>query len=443
VLLAAGMLQGSARAQSLWGRSSTFVRGFVRPTDREVSSYIPFYEMVELHGRKLGIEGLTLDASLWGLIDLVDIEDRYRVSGDVSTLFLSYRAPSEGRLRFLRGLEVTAGRQLVALGPVILEQIDGGKVHYLHSSGLEVGIFGGAPTGTRVAFQPWPLDEDRYSYGYSWLIGGRIGFLDLGHLAAGASFVQRRYRGRVADNDFGLDLSYSPLQLVELSGSGVLSLEALRPREARGAVRLRPLRALDLELAYLFSSPDLWVPRSSIFAVFSEETYQEAGLDLRWQASRALTFDAGYGRRFYRAAEDGRDGVEGKNRASLRAALRFGPELRRRVLLEAERVEAPESAYTRVRLAGNLPFRLLRRAWAAIIELDTLILDELFRGTRASFTGGGYVQTELTPRLSLLAGGNGSFSPLLENAGSFLARLCWEIEVPSSGAVAVRRGGLQ
>ena len=72
-------------------------------------------------------------------------------------------------------------------------------------------------------------------------------------------------------------------------------------------------------MGYRFTSPDLYVPRSSIFSVFSEETYQEAGIDARWQATRALSLEAGYGLRFYNAAADGRAGADYKNRASVRS----------------------------------------------------------------------------------------------------------------------------
>jgi len=433
-----------AGAQNLDGRATTYLRGFATPTSGGAATYLPFYELVELHGRRLGVDGLSLHSSFWGLVDTVDIQDRYRATGDVSALYLNYRAPEEGRLKFLRGLELTAGRQFVALGPTILEQVDGGKLHYLHSSGLEVGFFGGAPTGTRIAFQPWPVDEDRYSYGYSWLLGGRIGYLDLGNLAAGASFVHRSYHGRIADNDLGIDLSYSPLALLDVSGSATMSLEALRPREVKGSIGLRPIRCLTFNLGYRYSSPDLLVPRTSIFAVFSEETFQEAGIDARWQPTRAVSVDAGYGLRLYSAAEDLRTGVETHNRASLRGQLRFGEALAGRVVAEAERVEAPQNAATRVRLATAVPFHLARRAISAIVDLDLYVLDHTIRDTTLSFTGGGYLEVGLTDGLRLMAGGSASTTTLLQNAGTFLVRLTWDFQSPQAdGAVEVRRGRMQ
>lgn len=437
------LLATAASAQGVTGTSTTFVRGFTRPMGTDVATYLPFYEMVELHGRRLGVDGLSLHTSFWGLVDVVDLQDRNRASGDVSTLYLRYRAPTDGKLRFLRGLEVVAGRQFVALGPVVLEQIDGGKLHYLHSSGVEVGIFGGAPTGTRIAFQPWPVDEDRYNYGYSWLLGGRVGFVDLGTLAAGVSFVHRRYRGRVADNDLGVDLAYSPLSFLDLSGSAAISLEALRPKEVKASVGLTPVRGLSANLSYHRSSPDLWLPRTSIFAVFSEETFQEASIDLRWQASRRMSLEAGYGRRLYSASDDARDGVEGKNRASVRAVYRFGEELAGRALAEVERVEASENAATRVRLAGRLPFRFRNHPLALVADLDMLLLDDPLNDTSAGLSASGFLELPLRRDLRVLAGGGASTGPLLQRAGNFLVRLTWEFEAPASAEVAVQRGRLQ
>jgi hypothetical protein len=435
----------SAAAQGVWGSATTFVRGFTRPAGGDVAQYLPFYEQVELHARRVVVDGLSLHSSFWGLVDFVDIQDRYRATGDVSTLYVSYLAPTEGRLRFLRGLEVTAGRQFVALGPVVLEQVDGGKLHYLHRSGFEVGIFGGAPTGTRVAFQPWPADEDRYNYGYSWLLGGRVGFVDLGHLATGVSFVHRRYRGRVAESDLGVDLGYSPISYVDLTGSGTVSLEVLRPKELRAGVVLTLIKPLSLNFSYQYASPDLWLPRTSIFAVFSEETFQEAALEARWQATRRLVLDAGYGRRFLTAARDGRSGAEGANRAHLRATLRFGEALAGRAVAEAERVEASDNAATRVRLAAALPFRIHKQPLSVIGDIDLLLLDERIRDFGAGFTASGFVELPLRSNLRVLAGGSGSTGPFMQRDGSFLARLTWEFDTATVDAegVQVRRGRLQ
>jgi hypothetical protein len=443
--LGGGSATAFAQSPTFWGSSTTYLRGFIRPTDRDTATYLPFYEMVQLNTRRLGVDGLSLHSSFWGLVDGIDLQDRYRATGDLSALYLHYRAPEEGRLRLLRGLELTAGRQFVALGPMMLEQIDGGKVHYVHSSGIEVGMFGGAPTGTRVAYQLWPSDEDRYNYGYSWLIGGRAGFIDLGHVAGGVSFVHRRYRGRIADNDLGLDASYSPLALLDVSASAVLSIEALRAKEIRGAVGVQPIKPLSFNVAYRFTSPDLMLPRTSIFAVFADSSFQEGSIDARWQVTRAFSLDADYGRRYYmaRGGESTDDITGGANRAGARATLRFGRALDGRALVEYQRLETPDNAANRVRAATSVPLPLWKRQITLIADLDLFVVDQAIRATTVSFVGSGYVEFPFRADLRLLAGGSGGVTPLLQRSGSFLLRLTWNFEAPSTAAVQVQRGRLQ
>ena len=450
LLLGALLAPTSAAAQgrTVWGRSSTYLGGYVKPADTEEATYLPFMEVVDLHTSRLGVDGLSLHTGFWGLIDIIDRRDRYRATGDLTTLYLDYRVPGQGRLRSLEGLRVTAGRQFVTLGPTVLEQVDGGKLHYIHRSGLEVGLFGGAPTGTHLLFEPWPADQDSYDYNYNWVLGGRLGYVNLGWLSAGTSFVHRRFDGRVADNDLGFDLSASPLSMLDLSGSGTLSLEANRLKELKTGVELQPWRPLSLLLGYRFYSPDLWVPRISIFAVFSEETYQEAHLDARWRATRRLSLDAGYGRRFYgghdheedASAHEGSGESDGANRATLRAVYRLDASGPGRAMAEAERVESPDNAANRVRLALALPLYLLSRTFQIVVDLDLTVLDEELRGARVGFTGGAFIQAPLARQLTLLAGASGGVSPLLKQAGSFIIRLNWDFEWPS-GDVAVTRGG--
>jgi hypothetical protein len=436
----------TARAQSLSGSAATYFRGFSRPTGNDAATYVPFYEIVELHARKLGLEGLSLHTGFFGMVDILDRQDLYAATGDLSTLYIEYKAPEEGKLRFLRGLEVAGGRQYVTLGPTILEQIDGGKIHYRSPSGYEVGVFGGAPTGVRLAFQPWPIDQDEYAYGYDWLVGGRAGFLDLGRFGGGVSYVHRRYRGRVADNDLGWDLSLTPLSMLDLAGSAVLSLEALRLKEAKGQAAVRVFRPLSLSVGYHLYAPDLWVPRTSIFAVFSEALYQEASASARYVITRALSVDGTYGRRVYGGYTDtqGNDhSGGGANRASLRGVLRFlGTG---RALAEFEHLETTDNMAERLRFAAAVPVRLFRREIRLVADFDILVLKEAIHDSRFSFSGTGYIEAPLLANLSLLGGGGGGVSPLLSRELSFLLRVVWSFEqgaLASSTGVEVQRGRL-
>ena len=436
---------GAADAKGLWGRSTTYARGFVRPADQEVAQYLPFYELLELSTRDLGVEGLSVDASLWGMVDALDIQDTSRATGDINALYITYRAPEEGLLSVLHGLTLTAGRQFVSLGPTVLEQVDGGKAHYLHSSGLEVGVFGGAPTGMRILYNPWPVEGDLYSRGNNWVVGGRLGWLGLGYTSGGVSYVHRRYVGQVADHDIGADLTVAPLRWLDVSGAATLSLEAMRLKEARGTIAVRPLRALAVNAAYRFSSPDLWIPRTSIFAVFSQESFHEASLEARYRIRRTISLEGAYGRRFYMPHghdDDGHgdhdDELTGANRASLRATWRFVPG--GRGVLAFERVEMSDNAANRARVAAALPLHLLGRRFHLVADVDMMVLDETIRGARFSLVAGGYLRAPILDSLTLLAGGSGGFSPLFSRVGTFTVRLTWEFDAFTGGGVSVKRG---
>jgi hypothetical protein len=437
----------SVEARGLWGRTTSLLHGYVQPAGSETANYMPFYQQIELRTTDVGLEGLSVNTSFWGMVDIRDRQESTRFTGDLNTLFVSYRVGPEGKLSVLNGLELTAGRQFVALGPTVLEQVDGGKLHYIHSSGLEVGVFGGAPTGIRFTNLPWPMQADSYGYTPSWLVGARLGYVNLGFLSGGTSFVHRRYDNQVADSDLGLDATISPWSFLDVLGMATVSLESLRIKEARGAVTARPIRALDLEAGYRFSSPDLWVPRTSIFAVFSEETFHEAHIEARWRITRSVSLDGGYGRRFY-GASTGQDGstssqldggTRGANRASLGVVYRFlgGGRLKS----ELERVEAPDNAANRLRLATTVPLHLLSRTFQLVADLELMIMDETIRGTRYSFLGGGFLQVPIIPSLRVLAGGTGGVTPLLSQVGTFTVRLTWDFEaLTESGGVAVKRG---
>lgn len=454
ILAAAALVPSGAQAQLLRGRATTHARGFVRPAGDDTATYLPFYELVELHARP-GVDGLSIHAQVWGMVDALDVQDRNRVTGDVTVLRVDYRVPDKGRLAFLRGLELSAGRQLVALGPTVMEQVDGARAHYVHSTGLEVGAFGGVPTGMRMTMSPWPADDDQYEYGYNWVVGGRLGYVSMGWLSGGVSYVHRGYDGRVADSDLGADLSYSPLGWLDLVGNVTLSLEATRVKQARASVALRPWRGWAFDLGWRHSSPDLWVPRTSIFAVFSEESFHEAALEARWRATRRLTLDAAYGRRFYGGHEhstgdDHDDAAAGANRATLRASYRPAFMEGARLLAEAGRLEAPDNAANRLRLAASLPLHLFGRVLRLVADLDLMVLDETIRDSQLSLVGAAYIEAPLVKGLRLLAGGSGGVTPLMRKAGTFHVRLTWDFELnrragkapASRPAVEVRRGGV-
>ena len=429
------------------GRLSTYATGRALPSAGERARFLRFIQLVDLDARP-GAAGLTVHASFWAAVDAGNRIEIERPSGDVSTLYVRYVAPAKPRWRWLRGVTLTLGRQLVVAGPNLLEQVDGAQLAYTHpQSGVQLVAFGGAPSGVRLTQQPFALGDDSFNYrSASWVAGGRLGYLDVGGaLRGGVSYVQRRYGGDIAQQDISADASLSLLRgsrPLSLSALGTVSLEALALKEVRASADFRPWRKLDIALRYQYSRPDLWVPRTSIFSVFSDESFQEAAADIAWRVKRRLRLRAAYGRRFYgavglpdvgdiAAGERNSDERSGANRALLE--LSWGFLVRRwgggsgRLVARVERLEAPDAnAYNRLRLAAALPTLVLWRPMQLVADIDMFVLDQRINGVRFGLLARAFVQVALRPELRLLVGGGGGISPLMSSQGSFLVRLSWQ-----------------
>jgi len=428
-----------ANAWDLKLSSSTFARGYVRPGHPALTQHLAFYELVNLRARNLGTEGLTLTTSFWGNVQALDLVDD-RATGDLDILNLEYRAPADSALA---GLRATLGRQLVALGPSILEQLDGGTVAYRSSFGLDVAAFGGAVTGVRFVNQPWTINDDGTASGLGWVVGGRLGYRLRDLLRVGASYRHKRYEGQVAFNEVGWDLLVAPLDSLELLSSGAVELTSQRLKEARAGLRYRFLDELEAGAGYRFVSPDLYIPRSSIFAVFSDQEHQQAYLEGFWAPLRWLDLAAEVDLRLYgetctRGAISGEacDDLELEVSGELTGTFRLGPRRQRKFVLEVERVGAPDGGYTRVRAGASSPlfWRL-----SAVADLDLYVLDAHDDGSGHEHTslgvyGRAYLSVSVLQGLSIMAGGGGMSSPQFTRAGSFMVRLRWDWETGGGGA---------
>ena len=429
--------------------SSTHFSGRILPGATDPTTHLPFTEFIRLHARDLGVEGLSVQAAMWGQVELMDVTDD-RATGDVSTLLLEYVAPHESALG---GLRVRLGRQYVSAGPSILEQLDGGMVAYDLPQGLQVAAFGGAPTGIRFVHQPWIIGVHEDEYGSNWVVGGRLGYRFREVVSVGASYRHKRYRGLVGHHEIGWDLSAAPFSWLEVLADGVVELTVERFKEIRAGVVVRPMRELDLEAGYRFVSPDLYVPRSSIFAVFADDAHQQAYLEAHWARWRWLNLSAEVGTRFYSESCTNSSGTDLCDEATLtfnaalRGVLRLGPDGQHRGVVEAERIGTPEGGMTRFRAGVRMP---LFAGISLAVDADAFLLDEeedastTSASTNWSFVGSGYLSYSLPFNLSVLAGGQAMVTPIFSRAGSFMVRLSWLMDGParSSSRVAVQRSAI-
>ncbi|MBW2730780.1 MAG: hypothetical protein JRH20_00215 [Deltaproteobacteria bacterium] len=430
--------------------TSTHVRGYVLPGANDTSHHVPFYELIGLRADDLGVQGLSLVASLWGQVHLNDVPlDEQRANGDVNVFLLSYRAHEKG---MFRGLQLRVGRQFVSAGPSVYEQLDGGYVHYRSPFGLDVTAFGGVPTGIRFLRQSWPTNANDYKYGGNWVVGGRVGYRFKEFVGAGVSFRHKAYDAHTAFQELGWDAAVHPNSKLTIFSDGTFSMIAERLKEARGGVRFDLRRNLSLMAGYRFSEPDLFIPRTSIFSIFSDIKHQEAFLESYWSPKRWLSLSAEAGGRYYgetcnlkeyggQSCDDGQLELRGL----LRADARFGLERRYRVSALVERVGAPDGGYIRGRVGGSA--RLVR-GLSATVDVDLFYLDArdevasyvIADDSRLSFTGAAYLGYAIRDNLTLMAGGQAGVTPLLAQMGTFMVRLSWDIDSnPTGGPVRVSR----
>jgi hypothetical protein len=441
-----------AEARDLRLNSSSYYRGFVRPGGAEnTDDLAAFYEMVQLNAKDLGVMGLSLQASLWGRIDFLDVPlEEHRARGDVNVLLLKYRGQAKTALE---GLELRLGRQFVSAGTAIYDQIDGLFVRYRTPWRVDLTAFGGLNTGIRFTRQPWAVSQNDLRYAGNWVAGGRVGYRLKDWANVGVSYRHKRYDGELAFHEVGWDASVHAFERVALLGDGVFELTAQRLKEAKASVRVELTKKLTAIAGYRYSEPNLFIPRTSIFAVISDWTHQEIYAEGYWSPKRWLTLnlDAGallFGETCTTGVLGGGicDGATTELRVELRADMRFGDYREHRLSLVGERYGAPDGGYTRGRVAGLV--RLGERMHA-IAELDLFYLDKRDAGSsyvdisgrsRFSFTGSGYLGYGVLPTLTVLAGAQGGSTPYLKNYGTVFVRVSWLIDgAPVQGPVRVSR----
>jgi hypothetical protein len=423
-------LSSNAFAQADRFTSTTYLRGYTTPSGSDTTRHLPFFEFITLDADDVGVSGLSIRAALWGQLDLLDVGGN-GATGDVSTLYLAWRAP---RKHLLEGLSVQLGRHFVAAGPSALDQVDGLSLSYHLPRGFDLALFGGLSTGTRFFNQPWPFSHSDERLTSNWVIGGRLGYSFRDYFTTGLSYRMKYYAGELAHNEIGWDASITPINRLALVTEGVFELTAERLKEIKAEARVEVMRGLDLAAGYRYVSPDLYIPRTSIFAVFGNELHQLIYSEVVWSGWRWLRLSLELGGAFYAQACTSRPGDCEEGSAELSALVRGDVKLdplgRYRLIAEAERKGTPEGGFSRIRLGTRLN---VWRTLSVIADLDLVLLDKALNPTvvitedpsRVSFTGSAYLSYAFNPNLSLLAGGSGAVTPVYKNAGSFMVRLFW------------------
>jgi hypothetical protein len=357
-----------AGAVALDASLTTLIAGRQDPRDGRVYSAVPAYQSISLtlSDVKLKfVDDVRLVLSAWGQATFID--PQAGLAADLDLFYL------EGKL-FKQRLHIRLGRQLLYGGAFRSLPVDGAMVNVRVVQGLHIMAAGGAPvTPLFGTSRGDALGGVRLSYRIAW--NGEVGL----------SFVQVSEKGRTLRQEAAADLQLQPHRMVWLTGFAALSTVDARVSEADVALRVTPHRIVEASVDWRRLAPDLFIPRSSIFSVFSQETRDEAGASvyLRPHArvrlylhSHLISAEAGLG-----------------HRTAGKFTLSLGPQGQATVGVEARIYGLPdERGFEQLRLFAT--YRVLTRLFFTV-DCDGYHLDRPVNGQTFSFTGAGTIGVDI------------------------------------------------
>lgn len=399
-LVAGAVAPGQARADTVDARATTLLAGRPDPRDGEVHTALPVTELVSLRATDVKnplLDDLAIVLSTWGQLDPGDPPDARTADGDVDLGYLEGKA-------WKRRVLLRVGRQLVAGGAARIVQLDGASALVRPWRPLGVHVYGGSPVTPRFAV-------DR---GDS-MVGGRLSLRRSIDAEAGVSFVHVREDGRIARQDAGVDGRWVlPGLPVTLGAWALWSIPEARLAEGDVGATWSPGRRLQLTLDYRRTAPDLFLPRSSVLSVFSQEARDEAGGWLSLRPGARVRVDGDW-HAIRDAAGWGQQGG---------ARLSWTPFRDRRTTVAPELrvLDVADNGYLQARVHAR--HRVNPRVLAAV-DADAYFFDDPINGQDVSFTASATAGWQLDPDWHVLVTGLGGATPFFETRVEVMAKIAW------------------
>ncbi|HET7786746.1 MAG TPA: hypothetical protein VFL36_12310 [Myxococcales bacterium] len=398
-VLLALLLAGGARAD---GNSTTLFdsRPYARDGGNQDSS---IYQSFALSARGDGsdwLQDVRVVARGWGRLTLANSFDEHTTAGDVDSLFF------EGRV-LKRHLLLRVGRQLAIGGAVRATQFDGLAADALLGQGFGAQGWVGVPAQARFA-----------AAGGDFLTGARVFWRKAFDTEVGASFVYALRRGYIARRDVALDGSWTPLRAVTVSGLFQWSLEEERLAEARLQALWQLSRQLQLVGDVGRTAPDLFLDRTSIFSVFSEERRDQAGGEVVYRLIQPVSLEADWHWLKVEGGHGHRAGARGTYHTPRGDS--WGAEVR--LLTE------PDNGYKLARIFG---IRRLPREVTMTLDLDAYWLEREINAEKRSFVAtltGGWA---FRPGWEAMLAGSLGTTPYFERRAEVVARLTYRFGLPA------------
>ena len=272
--LALLLLAPMARAQVTDATSTTILR--LKPEWKAGNTQTGFwateYVGVSVRGLEMpGVQDIRIYFSGWGEAATIP-----GLSGDIDLLYV------QGSL-LQQHLTLTLGRQLIIGGAARVLQLDGLNAAVAIGKGFGFTAYAGVPTESRFHYP-----EGNFAF------GGRAFWRPTYQSEVGVSFLEILSDGVVARQDLGIDGRWQMLRSLGVSASAVLSLQEMRFADADLTVTWTPIAKVEVFAKASQQEPDLFLPFTSIFTVFTDSQRDTLGGGAFWQAMPRLSFYGEY-----------------------------------------------------------------------------------------------------------------------------------------------------
>ncbi len=349
-----------------------------------------------------GVDDLRIQLSGWGQVSSLSDTIYTGSTGDLDLLFI------QGSL-FHRHLNLTFGRQLVSGGAARVLQLDGLNATVAITKGFGVTGFAGVPVVSRFTY---PVGE--------FAFGGRAFWRPTYETEVGVSFLEILSDGVLSRQDLGMDGRWAILSNLSVTASGILNIQNASFADADLSVIWQILPTLELFAKGQHSSPNLFLPMTSIFTVFANTNRDAGGGGVFWQALPRLAF---YGE-YQRLWVDGGHGDEAEVRATYRLARKST------VGVNARFLYVPANGVTELRawFLHSLTPRIKLSA-----DVEGTLLKDAINAKRESIVGTGSAVWAIGSGWSAMLSGSVGATPFFETIATVTARIGYNFSTLDKG----------
>jgi hypothetical protein len=388
---------GLAHADTVDTTVATLLSGHADPRDGQLHTVVPVYESLSILAtvKRPFTDGIRIVFSGWGGM-LWEVPSSVNFTGDIDVGYV------EGNF-FRQRLQIRLGRQLILGGAARNAQIDGLDVSARLYQGFGLAGYVGVPVTPRFGVHRG-----------DFIFGGRMFYRYSLDTEFGISFNEILNAGQVARQDLAVDARYVPYRTVAISAYALVAIPEARLAEANVAVTWLPRVYAQVSLDYMRTAPDLFLPLNSVFAVFAQETRDEAGGWIYLRPVKRLRF---YGDYHVLVQEEGVG-----HRGSGKLTLSLGRNDHTTLNAEVRLLMLPTSGYVQGRVYS---IHHLSPAFLATLGLDTYCLEHPINGQSYSFTANSTVGYDFGKGFRLVLSGMADVTPFVERRFEFVTRLAY------------------